>query len=101
MRIKNALKWICLLGLLLKPVIVPAQQTAIATSMVATGKVSRVTILNGGDGYVMTPSITFVGGGGHGAMASAIVSNGAVASIVVSKVGIGYTNAPAVVIEPP
>jgi hypothetical protein len=44
------------------------------------------------------PIVTFTGGGGHGAAASATVANGAVDKITVTDAGSGYTSTPTVVI---
>jgi hypothetical protein len=45
--------------------------------------------------------VTFVGGGGSGATATAILNQGSVSQIVVLTAGSGYTNALAVVVDPP
>ena len=60
-----------------------------------------VVVTNAGFGYGNIPNISFVGGGGSGALAFATVSNGIVTGITVTNAGYGYTNIPAVVIGPP
>lgn len=56
-----------------------------------------VTITNGGTGYGTTPpGVTFTGGGGSGAAATAVLTNGVVTSVVITNPGSGYTSAPTV-----
>jgi len=62
--------------------------------------VSSVAINNAGSGYLTAPTISFTGGGGAGAAATATVSGGAITSIVMTNNGTGYTSAPSVVITP-
>lgn len=63
--------------------------------------VTGCVVILGGNGYTTTPAVTFSGGGGTGASATATVSNGAVVSITMNNAGSGYTNAPKVAIAPP
>jgi hypothetical protein len=58
-------------------------------------------VTNGGFGYGNVPGVSFVGGGGSGAVGYGTVSNGVVTGIVVTNAGSGYTNLPSVVIDPP
>jgi len=51
-----------------------------------------------GLGYVGTPVVSLVGGGGVGATAVAQMSNGTITGIIITNPGIGYTQAPTVVI---
>jgi len=67
----------------------------------ATKKVGTITVTAGGSGYTTPPNVTFTGGGGTGAAATATVSNGAVTAITVNSQGSGYTSTPTVVIDPP
>lgn len=61
-----------------------------------SGAVTGVTVTGGGAGYTSAPTVTFTGGGGTGAEATATVSGGAVTAVTVTKVGTGYTSAPTV-----
>ncbi len=54
-----------------------------------------VSVTAGGSGYTSPPSVTFVGGGGFGATATAVIS-GSVASVTMSNFGSGYSFAPGV-----
>ena len=54
-----------------------------------------------GSGYVASPAVSIVGGGGAGATAVAQISAGAVTNIMFISAGAGYTNLPAVEIAPP
>ena len=54
-----------------------------------------------GTGYLEAPAITFTGGGGASAAATATVSGGVVTDITVTNVGTGYTSAPDVVVGLP
>jgi hypothetical protein len=79
-----------------------AAQTAGARATVFNGFVVDVTITNSGYWYSVPPSVTFLGGGGAGAMAVATnITNGSVASIKIIDAGTGYTTPPEIVIEPP
>lgn len=60
----------------------------------ATGIGPVFNITNGGSGYTSPPAVSFSGGGGSGAAATAILTNGVVTSIQVTNPGIGYTAAP-------
>ncbi|MBI5384298.1 MAG: fibronectin type III domain-containing protein [Verrucomicrobia bacterium] len=63
------------------------------------GIVSNIVVQVGGTGYA-APLVTFVGGGGRGASASATVdANGVITGITLDSVGSGYTTAPTIVIE--
>ena len=78
---------------------VPAQ--AFATAQVVNGFVVGATVTSGGSGYVTSPAITIVGGGGTNATAISHVSGGAVTGISITAAGIGYTNTPTVEIAQP
>src|SRR5581483_8872235 len=60
------------------------------------GNVTAVNVTTAGSGYVFPPTVTFVGGGGTGAAATANISGGVVTSITVTNGGSGYTSAPTV-----
>ena len=57
---------------------------------------AQVAMTTGGSGYTTAPTVTFSGGGGTGASATANVAIGAVASLTVTSAGSGYTSAPTV-----
>jgi hypothetical protein len=78
---------------------VPAQ--AFATAEVAYGFVVGAALTSGGSGYLTTPAVTIVGGGGTNATALASISGGVVTNITVTNPGIGYNNAPTVEIASP
>jgi FtsP/CotA-like multicopper oxidase with cupredoxin domain len=63
---------------------------ATATATVSGGKVTAITVTNGGSGYTGT-SVTITGGSGSLATASATVVGGIVAGITVTDGGSGYT----------
>lgn len=48
-------------------------------------------LTSGGSGYTSAPTVTFVGGSGSGATATAQISNGSVVSVKVTNVGTGYS----------
>ncbi len=66
------------------------------TSLRPTG-VSQITVTDGGDGYTAA-TVSFDGGGGEGAEATAVIADGAITGITVTKGGFGYTSAPTVTI---
>lgn len=59
---------------------------------------SSVTIISAGAGFSSIPTLSFVGGNGTGAAATAVLTNGVISSIVVSNAGVGYTSNPTVVL---
>ncbi len=59
-----------------------------------TNCVSGVNLGSGGTGYSLTPTITFTGGGGTGAQATAVVTSGVITGILVTDPGSNYTSAP-------
>ncbi|WP_441228020.1 phage tail sheath C-terminal domain-containing protein [Tardiphaga sp. 20_F10_N6_6] len=61
-----------------------------------TGGLLAVNVTTAGTGYTTAPAVTFTGGGGSGAEATATVVGGAVTAVTVTKHGSGYTSAPAV-----
>ena len=69
------------------------------SSGAATGALGGAYVLNGGTGYASAPSVSFTGGGGTGAAATAEVSNGQVVSINMTTYGSGYTSAPTVALS--
>jgi hypothetical protein len=63
--------------------------------------VTNVAVSVGKTRYLEAPAVTFSGGGGTSAAATAAVSGGAVSAITVTNVGSGYTSAPTVAIAKP
>ncbi len=61
--------------------------------------VTSITLGTGGTQYVFAPTVTFTGGAGTGATATANISNGAVTGYTVTAAGSGYTSAPTVVVS--
>lgn len=67
-----------------------------------TGRVTTVNLTNPGTGYTTAPAVTFSGGGGSGAAATAIINTaGNVAAVIMTNFGTGYTSAPTVAIAAP
>lgn len=64
------------------------------------GSLSRIIVTNGGTGYT-NPSITFTGGGGLNATATATVINGVITHISIDNPGINYTAPPIITINDP
>lgn len=60
-----------------------------------------VAVAGGGTGYLEAPDVTFTGGGGSGAAATASISGGAVTSIAITNVGSSYETVPTVAIAKP
>ena len=58
--------------------------------------VVRVDVTNRGAGYAVPPSVSFAGGGGTDAQATAAVAGGQLTAITLIKHGSGYTAEPAV-----
>jgi hypothetical protein len=78
---------------------VPAQ--AFATPQVVNGFVVGASLTNGGSGYVTSPAVSIVGGGGANATAVVQISGGVVTNISITSPGFGYTQTPTVQIAPP
>ena len=57
-----------------------------------------IQIINSGSGFVLTPQVQLVGGGGIGAKATVALSGGSIESVTITDPGSGYTSAPAVVL---
>jgi hypothetical protein len=66
------------------------------SSITLLGGVKEVNIINAGSGYTSAPAITFSGGGGSGAVATAKMSNGSILYCIVSNKGDNYTTDPTV-----
>ncbi|MGO8925786.1 MAG: LamG domain-containing protein [Limisphaerales bacterium] len=79
----------------------PVPSQAYATAQLVNGFVVGATVTSGGFGYVTSPAVTIVGGGGTNATALANISGGVVTSITITDAGIGYTNTPTIQIAPP
>jgi len=72
----------------------PCVGPSIAAASGTTSAVVGVQIVNGGAGYNSAPSVSFTGGGGSGATASASIVNGRVTTVSIVNPGSGYTAAP-------
>lgn len=73
-----------------------------ATEAKAGGdNVAAVSVAVGGTQYVEAPAVSFSGGGGTGAAATATISGGAVTAITVTNTGTGYTSVPTVSVNNP
>ena len=67
-----------------------------------SGGVSFINVTNSGSGYVSAPTVSFVGGGGVGAAATATITiSGQVSYIQITNPGTGYTSPPTVVLSAP
>lgn len=71
---------------------------AAATATVSGGVVTAITVIDGGTGYTVAPTVTITGVG-TGATATATISVGAVTSISVTAGGTSYASTPAVIIS--
>ena len=66
------------------------------------GFVVGATVTSGGSGYVTSPAVTIVGGGGSPMPPQLLnISGGVVTNITITDAGIGYTNTPTVEIAQP
>jgi hypothetical protein len=72
------------------------------TEITAGGdNVTSVSVATGGARYLEVPAVTFSGGAGSSAAATATISGGAVTAVTVTNVGSAYTSAPTVAIAKP
>jgi hypothetical protein len=67
----------------------------------SAGRVVEVGVANAGTGYTEVPAITFTGGGGSGAAATATISGGVVTAITMTNVGSSYETVPTVFVNTP
>ncbi|MES2558140.1 MAG: BNR-repeat neuraminidase N-terminal domain-containing protein, partial [Bacteroidota bacterium] len=65
---------------------------------ITVNTVRSIYVTAGGVDYTTAPTVSFIGGGGSGATATAIVSGGSVTQIKVTAAGTGYISAPTVVL---
>jgi hypothetical protein len=79
----------------------PVPVQAFAAAEVAYGFIVGAALTSGGSGYLTTPAVAIVGGGGTNATAFASISGGVVTNITITNPGIGYTNTPTVEIAQP
>ncbi len=61
------------------------------------GAIANLTLVGAGSAYTAAPTISFSGGGGSGATASASITSGTVSALTITANGTGYTAAPTVV----
>jgi hypothetical protein len=76
-----------------EPTILIGQVTPGGTS---GGAINQIIILNGGSNYTSAPTVSFTGGGGSGATATAILTAGIITSFNITNPGSGYTGNPTV-----
>jgi hypothetical protein len=67
----------------------------------SAGRVVEIGVATGGSLYVEAPGVSFTGGGGSGAAATATISGGVVTAITMTNVGSSYETVPTVVIAAP
>jgi FtsP/CotA-like multicopper oxidase with cupredoxin domain len=63
------------------------------------GALTNLTITSGGAGYTLPPNVSFIGGGGTGATATATLATRSVASLTLTNGGSNYSTAPAVTLS--
>jgi hypothetical protein len=69
-----------------------------AIASLAPSGVDSIQVVDGGSGFVQTPVVQIVGGGGSGAQATAYLLGNFIEKIVVTNQGSGYTEAPSVLL---
>jgi hypothetical protein len=75
---------------------------AAASTTVANGAVTLITVRNAGSGYILEPAVTIAAPPtGNTATATATVGSGVVTGITINFSGTGYTSAPVIRIAPP
>jgi hypothetical protein len=67
----------------------------------SSGRIVEVGVANPGTGYIETPNVTFSGGGGSSAAATATVSGGSITAITLTNNGSSYENVPSVFVDIP
>lgn len=85
-------------GAIVKLSVNKLSNVASATAGISGGSVTTISVNDQGDEYYVPPIVSFIGGGGSGASATAtIAANGAISGITITNGGSGYTSAPKVV----
>ena len=72
-----------------------------AEDAAGSDNVTNVAVVSGKTRYLEVPAVTFSGGAGSSAAATASIAGGAVSAITVTNVGSAYTSAPTVAIAKP
>jgi len=73
---------------------------AVATCTISGGSVSSITILHGGSGYTVPPTITFsTSGSTTPATATTTLTGGVVTGYTITNAGSGYTSTPTVIFD--
>jgi hypothetical protein len=70
--------------------------TTLLDTATTAGPVIYAVLTNSGSSYVSAPTVSFSGGGGSGAAATATVAGGLVTGVVITAGGSGYTSAPTI-----
>lgn len=78
----------------------PGGSPSFGQAILRDGKVVGVHVTGAGRGYLTAPAITFTGGGGSGAAATAVITAGGV-TLAITNPGAGYVSSPAVTIAQP
>jgi hypothetical protein len=77
-----------------------ARATATLGTGTTAGKVIKLNVAASGEYFTQQPTVSFFGGGGTGAAATANISGGKVVSFTITAQGSGYTSAPDVFLTP-
>jgi hypothetical protein len=70
---------------------------ALVTRLAPTS-IDYIEIINGGSGFILTPTVEIFGGGGTGATATAQISGGVITGITLTSVGSGFYEVPEVIL---
>ena len=69
----------------------------VVASLTPTG-IDSIRVVDGGTGFIQTPIVQIIGGGGSGAQATAVLLGNSIEQIIVTNSGSGYTEAPTVLL---
>ena len=69
-----------------------------AVARLAPTGVDAIQVIDGGSGFVQTPVVQIIGGGGFGAQATAVLDGNFIERVIVTNPGSGYTEAPTVLL---
>jgi len=103
-RNKRASTWVANTAYFVNDIVMPTVRNGHRYKCLVSGvsaattqsSVQYVTVTAGGSGYTSVPTVSFSGGGGSGAAATAILSGGVVVYVMLTNRGTGYTSAPTV-----
>ena len=80
------------------PVTFSRGSSGVILAKLSPTEIDHIEVVQGGSGFIITPTLVIDGGGGSGATAQAYLTNGVITSVVITNPGSGYTDIPDVIV---